>query len=208
MTNEEFIESIRLEGEEWRDVVGYEGLYMVSSIGRIVALTRYINRKNRCGNFSVFVNKPHLCKLFYSERYVRIVLCDNSVVTGKDVHRLVAEAFIPNPNNYPQVDHINDNQKDNRVCNLRWCTAKVNSTKQSHRLALSKSHLGKPNPNKKPIVSIDKNGNVCTYSSLTEAEKHNHIRSAIRLVIKGKQKTHHNLKWMYLCDYEKSLVNQ
>ena len=207
MTNQEFIQSITVDGEEWRDVVGYEDLYMVSSIGRVVALTRYIHRKNKYGNDAVFVNKPHLCKLYFSDRYVRIVLCKNNVVSGKDIHRLVAEAFIPNPNNYPQVDHINDNPQDNRVCNLQWCTAKENSSKESHRLALRKSHLGKSNPNKKPVVSIDSKGNVNIYSSITEAEQYNHDRSAIRLVLKGKQETHHGLKWMHLSDYE-SLVNQ
>lgn len=206
MTNEEFIESIRLPNEEWRDVVGYEGYYMVSSLGRVAALTRYIHRKNRYGKDSIFVNKPHLCKTFSSKRYVRIVLCKNKV-KGKDVHRLVAEAFIPNQNNYPQVDHINDNPKDNRVCNLRWCTAKQNSTKESHRLALSKSHIGKPNPRKKPIVSIDHNGKVVYYVSFAEAKKHNHTGMAIRKVIQGQSKEYHGLKWMYLHDYE-SLVKQ
>lgn len=203
MTNEEFIESIRLQGEEWRDVVGYEGLYMVSSLGRIISLERHIHRKNRYGNESVFVNKPRLCKPFCSHRYVGFVLCRNSTFARKDVHRMVAEAFIQNPNGYPQVDHINDNPKDNRVCNLQWCTAKENSTKVSHILALSKSHAGKPNPRKKPIVSISIDGSTVFYTSLTDAEKHNHVRSAIRMVLNGNRETYHGLKWMYLSDYEK-----
>lgn len=208
MTNEEFIESIRLPNEEWRPVVGFESFYMVSSLGRIIALTRRMYRKNRYGNVSLFVNKPHLCKSFSSKkhRYERIVL-NNKNKIGKSVHRLVAEAFIPNPNNYPQIDHINDNPIDNRKCNLCWCTAKQNSTKESHRIALSKSHIGKPNPNKKPIVSIDDNGCVIHYKSITDAEKYNHIRSAIRKVLYGSQKKHHGYIWMHLTDYE-SLVKQ
>lgn len=208
MTNEEFIASITLDGEEWRPVVGFEELYVVSSSGRVVALTRYIRRKNRYGNNAVFVNKPHLCKLFFSDRYVGIVLCRDSVVTRKDVHRMVAEAFIPNPNNYPQVDHINDNPKDNRVCNLQWCTAKVNSTKESHRLALSISHRGKPNPHRKPVVSIAPDGSVVHYVSLMDAEKHNHNSSAVRRVLNGSQEAHHGLKWMHLSDYKKLSSNQ
>lgn len=209
MTNQEFIESIRLEGEEWRPVVGWEDAYMVSSLGRVVALERTMYKKNRYGKYNVFVNKPHLCKTFVSDkyRYERIVLCKNYCYVGKSVHRMVAEAFIPNPHNYPQIDHINDKPSDNMACNLQWCTAKENSTKQSHRIALSKSHIGKPNPRKKPIVSIDHNGKVVYYLSFAEAEKHNHIRSAIRKVIRGQSKEHHGLKWMYLSDYEKTLTN-
>lgn len=209
MTNEEFINSIRLDGEEWKPIVGWEDYYMVSSLGRVVAIQRIMYRKNRYGNISVYVNKPHLCKTFSSKthRYEHIVLCNNYRYVGKSVHRLVAEAFIPNPNNYPQIDHINDIPSDNRVCNLQWCTAKENSTKESHRKALSKSHIGKPNPRKKPIVSIDNNGIVNHYVSFAEAEKHNHIRSAIRKVLAGKQSEHHGLKWLSLSDWE-SLAKQ
>jgi len=208
MTNQEFIESIRLEGEEWRDVVGWEGLYMVSSLGRVASLERSIHRKNRYGNNAIFVKKPHLCKPFYSKRYIGFVLCRNSTFTRKDVHRMVAESFIPNPNGYPQVDHINDNPKDNRVCNLQWCTAKVNSTKESHILALSISHIGKPSKHRKPIVSIDAKGEVCHYTSLMDAEANGYARSAIRKVLNGEQELHQGLKWMHLSDYEKTLITQ
>ena len=148
MTNEEFIESIRLEGEEWRDVVGYEKLYMVSSLGRIVSLSRFVVRKYHKKADSNYIAQPHLCKTFISQKspYERIVL-----YYGKSdrrlVHRIVAEAFIPNPNNYPEVDHINDIPKDNRACNLRWCTPKMNSSKESHRKAIAKGLLRKPAPN-------------------------------------------------------------
>lgn len=65
MTNEEFIESIRLEGEEWKDVVGYEGFYIVSSLGRIVSLARYVKRKHRVCVDSNYTTKPHLSKTFF-----------------------------------------------------------------------------------------------------------------------------------------------
>lgn len=96
--------------EEWRDVVGAEKFYKVSSYGNIVnKLTGKCLKPSKSGSYNHIqlrygVNKNYL------------------------VHRLVAEAFIPNPNNLPQVNHIDENKRNNRVDNLEWCSAKYNST--------------------------------------------------------------------------------
>lgn len=96
--------------EEWRDVVGAEKFYKVSSYGNIVnKLTGKRLKPSKSGSYNHIqlrygVNKNYL------------------------VHRLVAEAFIPNPNNLPQVNHIDENKRNNRVDNLEWCSAKYNST--------------------------------------------------------------------------------
>lgn len=205
MTNEEFIESIRLEGEEWRDVVGYEGYYMVSSLGRIASLARYVKRKHRVGVDSNYTTKPHLSKTFFSNKspYERIVL----YVKRPDrrlVHRIVAEAFSPNPNNYPEVDHINDNPKDNRACNLQWCTPKMNSSKESHRKAVSVGHLGRVAPNRTPVACLTLDGDlVKTYPSMKHAELDGYSHSAIYSVANNKRKSHGGYKWMYLSEYKK-----
>ena len=110
--------------EIWKEIKGYEGLYEVSSEGRVRSLIG--------GNYLSF-------KSF--NNYQRVGLCIHSKQKWFLVHRLVAQAFIPNPDNKPEVDHINCDRMDNRVENLRWVTSKENSnnplTKQNKRVALS-----------------------------------------------------------------------
>jgi hypothetical protein len=122
MTNQEFIESISLPNEEWRDVIGYEGYYMVSSFGRILSLPRIINNHTGYRVSKHRILSPRL----NSGGYYQVAFCINKTLKQPHIHKLVAEAFIPNPNNYPQVDHIDCNKRNNTVANLKWCTQSMN----------------------------------------------------------------------------------
>ena len=103
--------------EEWRDVEGYEGLYQVSNEGRVRSLDRTIIKKN---GVSLTVKGKIIKPRPIKNGYFRIVLCKDGVYTDKLVHVLVGKMFIPNPNNYDVVHHINYDKTDNNVENLKW----------------------------------------------------------------------------------------
>lgn len=99
--------------EVWKDVVGYENKYKVSNLGRVYSIERN-------------GTKGHFCKEKISYGYSKVCLVKKSKIKLCALHRLVAIAFIPNPNNYPQVNHIDGNKQNNNVDNLEWVTAKQN----------------------------------------------------------------------------------
>ena len=109
--------------EEWRDIPGYEGLYQVSNLGKIRSLDRYIKRRNKNGTLSDYPVRGKIITQFINDKgYYRVHL-DRS----KSVHRLVAQAFIPNPNNLPCVNHKDLNPLNNCVENLEWCSYYYNN---------------------------------------------------------------------------------
>lgn len=131
--------------EEFRDVVGYEDLYEVSNEGRV--------RNKNTGK----VRKPHK-----NSGYLVVILYKDGKQKNCLVHRLVAKAFISNPNNYPQVNHIDENKLNNNVENLEWCSAQYN-TEYSQA---------------KPVNQYDLSGNLLKrYKSTREAERQTGINS-------------------------------
>ena len=110
--------------EIWKDIEGYEGLYQVSNKGRVKSLKRKI-----CSNSNHKYNtlSEKLLKLSGGGKYIQVILCKDGKTSAKLVHRLVAQAFIPNPNNLPCVNHKDENKKNNDVRNLEWCTYKYNN---------------------------------------------------------------------------------
>lgn len=97
--------------EEWRPVKGYEGLYEVSNMGRVKSL---------------HASQGRILKQGTSHGYMLVNLCKDGICNMKQVHRLVATAFIRNPNNYEVVNHKDGNKKNNTVDNLEWCTQRYN----------------------------------------------------------------------------------
>lgn len=108
--------------EVWKDIKDYEGLYQISNLGRVKSLKYRKSNKERI----LILNGAA------KHGYYMVGLCKNHKRKYVTVHRLVAEAFIPNPDNKPQINHKDENRRNNCVDNLEWVTAKENLNYGSH----------------------------------------------------------------------------
>lgn len=163
--------------EEWRPVAGYEGIYEVSNYGNVFSLERIDSAGRRRGGFKL---KQKTNKYGYK----CVNLSKNGIVTSTTVHRLVAQAFIPNPDNKPEVNHKNEDKQDNRVENLEWVTSKEN---QNHATLPQRRSKVK----RKTILQIDsKTGRIIAkYNSSVDAKKQTGISAAhIRNCCSGHRK--------------------
>ena len=174
-----------LANEEWRDVVGYGGMYQVSSLGRI---------KN------VVLNK--MLKISRAGRYERIGLfaIEKKKQITHLVHRLVAIAFIPNPDNFPIINHKDEDRYNNRVENLEWCDNFYNNsygTKNARMLKTRISNKAKTAPRK--VAQYDMDGNLLEiYESLHEADRQtNADYRAIFMCCRGRIHHHKGYIWKY-----------
>lgn len=203
MTNEEFIESIRLPNEEWRDVVGYEGYYMVSSLGRVIRTNTSKVRSNFRG---MAITRPRLLNPTVvrkrKQKYCFMYLHKDNKRKRFYFHRIVALAFVPNPYNKPEIDHIDGDGTNNKASNLKWCTRSENNINPIARKRQSEAHIGKKMTTLwKPVVCISKYGVVTHYKSMSEASKDGYRRSSIIDSIKHPNRPVRKRKWMYLSDF-------
>ncbi len=193
-----------IDGEEWRDIEGYEGLYQVSNMGRVKSLEREYKSNNGKGTEYIGKTKTRILKSgFNGDGYLQVALCRDSKCKYTKVHKLVAKAFVPNPENKPTIDHINTIRHDNRVCNLRYFTwkeqmAENEITRERHRKIVSE--WGKKNIQKiihKRKVRCITTGK--TFNSIKEASKYYNIdESDIGRCCKGERKTCGKMKWEYI----------
>lgn len=179
-----------MENEIWRPVKGYEGLYEVSNLGRVRSLARTCKSRGGC-------RKPIKERVLCSEvtaGYVRVNLSMDGYMRHYLVHRLVAEAFIPNPENLPMINHINEDKTDNRVENLEWCTASYNINYGECVIKIKKNQ-----PHKRPVCQYDKDWVLLAeYQSLHEAGKLSGVRwQDISACCCGRQNTAKGYIWRY-----------
>ena len=144
--------------EKWKDIYNYEGCYQISNFGRVKSLDRNETNKNGISRKL----KGSLKNTFISGGYVLVTLSKNNVNESHCIHRLVAEAFISNPNNLNEVNHKNRNKKNNLLSNLEWCTSRENTHHARTRMKSSSKYVGvsydKRKPQKPWISRIDIQG--------------------------------------------------
>jgi hypothetical protein len=182
---------MNIDNEIWKDINNFEGLYQISNNGKVKKLRRNSKSKNQFSNKEMIL-KPDI----NNANYARVTLWLNKKRTRKFIHRLVAEHFISNPNNLPQVNHIDGNKLNNNVNNLEWVTNSDNIKHaiENKLLIIDKSNIHE----KRKVTQLDLNGNIIKqYNSITEAERDTGI-SHISGVCRGKRKTAGGFKWKYI----------
>lgn len=180
--------------EIWKDIAGYEGKYMVSNLGRVKSVERM--KWNGSGYYKT---PERILKARQNQdSYLYVRLCKDGKVKACTIHRLVAQAFLDNPDNLPQVNHIDENKENNHADNLEWvtCRENMNHGTRNHRIAEKNTN----NPNRsKPVFSVDKvTGEIKEFPSIAEAGRKLGISNGnICECLKGKRKNAGNFYWMY-----------
>lgn len=177
--------------EIWKDIEGYEGQYQISNLGNV----RSLDRKVMCGNNSYREIKG--CNLVLRKNnktgYIQIKLLKKCKHKVFSVHRLVAKAFLPNPYNLPEVNHINEIKTDNRAENLEWCDRKYN-------LEYSNICIKGAYSQRRKVVQLTLNGEfVAEYDSISDAGRKTGVpRETIGKCCRGnKYKSTGGYKWQY-----------
>ena len=156
-----------------KDVVGYEGLYSVTSCGKVWSYRR----------------KKFLTPGVNNKGYLYVNLCRNGKYTSYTIHRLVAMAYLPNPENLPEINHKDENKTNNCLQNLEWCDCKYNNNYGTHIEKASNSR-------KKPILQYDLDGNfIREWNSATDVGKE--VRINIGYCLRGKYKTAYGFIWKF-----------
>lgn len=160
--------------EEWRDIEGYEGLYQVSSLGRVRTLPKpmFYGASSNVRNHESAIRAMRIMKARKKlNGYLQISLFRNGKPRTFTIHRLVAKTFLPNPHKYPYINHKDEDKSNNTVDNLEWCTPSYNIHYGSAIQKLSKAKTNHPSMSK-PVLQFNLDGRfVAEYPSANEAAR-------------------------------------
>ena len=183
--------------EIWKPIKGYEGLYEVSNFGRIKSLKRLVKSHNKWGECYITINEKILKTSDNKLGYLFVKLFKNNKAKTYYIHRLVAEHFIPNPNNYKEVNHKDENKTNNVVTNLEWCDRKYN-VNYSNRTKRVTEKLKNKKEWSKPVIQYTLDGQfVKEWESINEADRNGYNHGHIAACCLGKRKTHKGFIWEY-----------
>ena len=184
------------ESETWKDVVGYEGLYEVSDKGKVHSVARKDSIGRKCGG-------RMLTPRYDKDGYLRVTLHKNGKHKTRFIHRLVAGAFVPNPNGYSEINHRDENKVNNYANNLEWCTREYNNN-----YGTRSERSGQAQSKKVKAINIETN-EVITFNSTVEVGRKGYdqggVAKACRGVYKGRAgklvggdgRTYKGYRWSY-----------
>lgn len=172
--------------ETWKPIAGYEGRYEVSDLGNVASL-----------KFARGSSRRLLKQSTNTWGYSQVTLSRDKEKRNKTVHRLVAEAFIENPNQYKQINHVDENKRNNRADNLEWCDSKHNINHGGRNSRVS-------NTLKRPVIATLPDGTEEYYKSIKDAAETLHVSHSIISASLHKRSRHKRAKgreWRF-ADYE------
>lgn len=157
-----------MELEIWKDIENFEGLYQISNLGKVKSVDRKVHVIDTKSNRDYDRHFPECIRAtnLDTKGYVMVTLKKDGKTHRHRVHRLVAQAFIPNPEKLPQVNHIDENKENNHVSNLEWCTNEYNGSYGTRIKRISEKNRGKSTHNS---IKVEIFGTV--YDSLSKAGK-------------------------------------
>lgn len=203
-----------MEEEVWKDIEGYEGSYQVSNLGRVKSIKG--SKRGRKSSHNGILSQSYIGAM----RYPAVLLYGNGKQRTKSVHRLVAQAFIPNPMHFPIVNHIDENPQNNHVDNLEWCTQEYNCNHgRANKKRSISNYKHSPGYGKKVCALTESGELVGVYESAEDARNElglkasrsnvepllRCVRRYIYLCCEGRQKTSYGYQWCYECDLDKRI---
>lgn len=166
--------------EEWKPVIGLEGKYEVSNLGRVASLNY-----RRSGKRGLMLPRDN------GKGYFTVYLWEEGKPCPKLIHRLVAQAFIDNPENLLEVNHIDEDKSNNQASNLEWCTRQYNIN-YGTGTARATAKISKE------VIALDGKGKIIhRYKSTRDAGRDGFTQTSVAACCRGKRKSHKGLIWRY-----------